>query len=174
MDNRKLGRVRRTHRVRKNIKKTDILSISEFVLTTEIFRRPGDRSENLCCNRAALHEKRPVGPDVTSGTCPLKLSSFSQSFLALQHVEEKQTRCHSVPVCETRWLCRLNVLPYIPSADTGSLWVCKPKNTRARQHTECTHNKHTHKEPITGPCSYLIPSMLCSLRIYCGEGHGTF
>lgn len=72
-------------------------------------------------------------------------------------------------------LYHFNALPYIPSASTGSVWVCSPKNTKVHINTQYTKaytvaDKHTRtqiKEQITAcsnqrPCSHLTSSMLCS------------
>lgn len=63
----------------------------------------------------------------------------------------------------------LNILPYIPLANTRCLRVCIPKNTKVHistRYRHITHRKHT--EPITARSNAALaatsvsPSMLCS------------
>lgn len=75
-----------------------------------------------------------------------------------------------LPVCQAVFLIsclyHLNVLPYIPLANTGCLWICNPKNTKLHISILYTHTHKTeganHSALQCHPCSYLTPSMLCS------------
>lgn len=86
-------------------------------------------------------------------------------------------------------LYHFNALPYIPSASTGSVWVCSPKNTKVHINTQYTKaytvaDKHTrthaHKSkskwqraPTSALAATWLPACFAP-SISCGESHGTF
>lgn len=78
-------------------------------------------------------------------------------------------RCHNVFLISC--LYHLNVLPYIPLANTGCLWVCNPKNTKVHISTMYTHARthaYTHtrihklKEQITARFNAALAAILHS------------
>lgn len=63
--------------------------------------------------------------------------------------------CHAVFLIS--WLYHLNVLPYIPLANTSCLWVCDPKNTKLHISILYTQNSRSQSQRTTMP-----PSQPCA------------
>lgn len=70
------------------------------------------------------------------------------------------------------WLYHLNVLPYIPLANTSCLWVCDPKNTKLHISILYTQNSRSQSQRTAALAAMCLPACFAP-RISCGEGHGT-